>query len=93
MSARARGTCRGSETGRVRVPRQRGENGGESKCQDEILSLAAAELKSKLPRIPCGVVRLLTANSSGLFLGQQRATSSHGEEFYFLKAGSEVRFA
>lgn len=84
--------CTGDLQGvRVRVPRKHGENGGESKCQDEILSLAV-ELKSKLPRIPCGVVRFLTANSSGLFLGQRRATRSYGEEFDFLTAGSEVRF-
>lgn len=71
-----KGDLQGVRDGRVRVPCKRGENGGESKCQDEILSLAAVELKCKLPRIPCGVVRFLTANSSGLFLGQRRATTS-----------------
>lgn len=85
------GDLQGVRDGGVRLPQKRGENG--AKCQDEILSLAAVELKSKLPRIPWGVVRFLTANSSGLFLGQQRATSSHGEEFSLLKAGSEVRLA
>lgn len=37
------GDLQGVRDGGVRVPRQRGESGGESKCQDEMVSLAAVE--------------------------------------------------